>query len=545
MTPTSIEAFRSWLREVSGDERVEQLNLVWADFAGRKQPVVTLFGAFDTGKSSILRRLLVDSNHPLPEWLTTSARHETFDSQLIDVEGYAVRDTPGLSPEGTDARSLENTRVARESLGLTDVLTLTLNPQLATGEREELIEILSDEWPTSSVWFLISRADEGGVDPTLDPTGFDEWSQRKREELKHSLNLADDVPIYVVVPDYGQIAAFEADPEPSIWDDSRQWDGMDGLRTALEALADEDLRVSRKAAERRFWRGAVNERLEDVRRKLANLATSRDTATTSLQKRDVFLNHLDSLLDAAEVSIEGTAEDAIRRVLVSPQIDASSIQNTVDPVLEEWWHEQQAELSRIRQDSTRTFDQQREGRAWSTFESLYSTRLGSAPEGIPAAQIFTPRFDKLGRKAVDGLKAADAVRKAQRKVKKPAEAAEVAESALDLGQFAGIGAAALPFVVELAGVVEDIVQTSIEKARQRARRQQLETEVSRIVKDAAKNAMKRLAPDIETLRQEISAQTIGQHEVDDLDAAVDLATKIVARGDELVSVGRERPKSFQ
>ena len=143
MTPLPLEELRSWIGKVSGAESVEQLDSRWAGFAGGIRPVATLFGAFDTGKSSILRRLLVDSGQPVPDWLTVSARHETFADQLVEVAGCAIRDTPGLSPEGLDVRSLKNSQVARATLGLTDVLLVTLNPQLATGERDDLVKVLS------------------------------------------------------------------------------------------------------------------------------------------------------------------------------------------------------------------------------------------------------------------------------------------------------------------------------------------------------------------------------------------------------------------
>jgi len=535
MTKIQPKEQRAWIGEVSGDEAVEQLDSAWAEFAGREQPVATLFGAFDTGKSSILRRLLVDSGQPVPDWLTISARHETFTDQLIDVAGCAIRDTPGLSPEGQDIRSLKNSRVARSILGLTDVLMVTVNPQLATGERDELVHILSDEWPKSCVWFLISRADEGSIDPALDPVGFGEWAQRKREELRTSLALDEGIHIYVVIPDYGQIGAFETHPQPSTWDMSRSWDGMGQLGAALLDLSGGDLAESRKGAEHRFWRSAVRERLSDVRSRLADLTTAHDTASTSLDKKNLFLKQLDSLFGAAQVSIEGTIEDAIRRVLASPRIDAGSIQHNVDPVLEEWWQEQQAELLRIRQDAIRTFDQHREGRAWTTFESLYSTDTEPAHEDTRGARSVTARIDKLGLKAVEGLQAADAVRKAHRAVKHPSQAAEGSKSTLDMGQFAGLGAAALPFLVELAGIVEDAIQTERDKTRQRARRHQIEAEVTRIVKDAANNAIEKLRPDVEELRQEISDQTIGEHEVSDLDSAVAAATDIVSRGHALLS----------
>lgn len=533
MTPTPLDdGLRSWVSEASGAESVEQLDSVWEEFAARKQPVVTLFGAFDTGKSSILRRLLVDSGEQVPDWLTISARHETFSDQLVDVCGCTVRDTPGLSPDGVDARSLENSRVARATLGLTDVLLVTLNPQLPTGERAELLDVLAEGWPKSCVWFLISRADEGGVDPTLDADGFDEWVERKRQELRDSLALDGATPIYVLVPDFGQRGAFVTDPQPSTWDLSRPWDGMDQLRAALLDLTARDLAESRKAAERRFWRTAVNERLADVRTELDDLRTSCDTAAASLRRRNLFLQQLESLVNAAQVSLEGAVEDAIRRVIMQPQIDAGLIQNTVDPVFRQWWQAQQAALTQIRQDAIRAFDQEREGRGWATFESLYSSLSSPNPEDTSGARSFTPQFEKLGRKAVEALKAVDGVRRAHPKA---APVAERTKPAPDLAKVAGVATALLPLVVDLAGMIEDKVQKEGDRARERARRQQVEDEVTRIVKAAAEQTLQDLTPDVDALRHEISEQTIEQAQVDDLSSAAAEASDLVTRGEELLS----------
>jgi len=279
----------------------------------------------------------------------------------------------------------------------------------------------------------------------------------------------------------------------------------------------------------------VSERLADMRIELEDLTTSSDAAANSLRRKNLFIQQLDSLIEAAQVSLEGAIEDAIRRVLLRPQVDASSIQNTVDPVFKEWWQEQQAALARIRQDAIRAFDQQRSGRGWATVESLYSSLSPADAEDAIGERSFTPQFEKLGRKAVEALKAVDGVRHAHRKATLPAQAAERARSAPDLGQFAGIANALLPLAVELAGMIEHKVQKESGKARERARRQQVEDQVTRIVKGAAEHAMKDLAPDIEALRQEILEQTIGQDEVNDLRVAVDEASNLVSRGEALLS----------
>lgn len=542
-TPTAD--LRAWLGEASGADALSGLDTQWEDFASTSQPVVTLFGAYDTGKSSILRRLLVDAGQPIPDWLGVSARHETAVSSLVEVSGCLLRDTPGLSPGGDDVRSLKNSDTARASLGLTDVLLITTNPQLPTGERPELLSILSDGWPASSVWFLISRADEGTIDPAIDRHGFEEWAESKRNELRASLSLKDAHPIRVVVPDYGQLGSFESEPTPATWAGSREWDGMDLLREALANLSSTlDLGDSRAHAQARFWRTAVALRLTELRVEVADIATSHDVAAVSLRRSDVFLKSLDALVAAAEVSLEGAIDSGIRRAMNNPLIDATTIKEAVDPVLSEWWHSQQAQLARIRQDAIHAFDTERSGRGWATFESLYSTFNQPGEASEPQGPSFTPHFESLGKKAADALRAIDKVRAAHEATKRPSEAAGILDSALTFGQAADLVNAALPLLTELASLIEDKVVSEAEKAREQERRTQVTDEVTRIVKGAAEQALKNLEPDVLTLRDEITGQTIGRGAVDELEQARIIAGELVRRGESLlVEASASRPQS--
>lgn len=534
MTAAQTTDLKAWTAEAGGPDLLQQLESQWTDFSAHDKPVATLFGAYDTGKSSILRRLLVDSGEAIPEWLTISARHETATANLVEVAGCVIRDTPGLSPEGEDARSLKNSAAARATLGLSDVLLVTTNPQLPTGERPELVEILSSEWPTGSVWFLISKADEGGTDPTIDPTGFADWVGRKRDELRASLGLDRGAPIYVVVPDYGQLGSYEPEPTPATWDSSRAWDGMDELRRALAALGGQGLHESRAAAERRFWTFSVSGRLVDLRPELEALTTSRDVAEVSFKKSGAFLKTLDGLVDAAKVSLEGAIDAAIRRTLVSPQIDAASLQESVDPVLLEWWRTQQSELARIRQDAIQSLETQRAGRGWARFESLYSTYAQPKDDSGSGGSTFTQHFDSIGGKLAEALSAMDKVRRAHEATRRPAKTAEALESALSFGQAADLVSAVLPVLTELAGLIEGKVQSEADKARERARRADVEANVTRIVTAAATQAMQNLEPDVEALRREIAEHTVEQETVVELRRTVAAASDLVHRGEVLI-----------
>ena len=101
--------------------------------------------------------------------------------------------------------------------------------------------------------------------------------------------------------------------------------------------------------------------------------------------------------------------------------------------------------------------------------------------------------------------------------------------------------AVLPVITELAGLIEGKVQSEAQKARERERRQQVEAEVARIVTGAAKQALANLEPDVQTLRDEITGQTIGYEAVEDLERARAIASDLVLKGESLLSSNAESP----
>ncbi len=540
MTSAAAAKCQAWIGDVSGEADASRLASGWSDFASGEWPVLTLFGAFDTGKSSILRRLLVDAGQPLPDWLTVSARHETFTENGVTVNGCLVRDTPGLSPEGLDARSLSNSEVARSALGRTDVLLVTMNPQLTTSEHPELVDVLSRGWPKDGVWFLISRADEGGVDPTLDREGFEAWSTRKREELKQALKLSESARVFVLVPDFAGLGAYEPEPTPTVWDHSREWDGMAELSTAMKEFSAQDLAVYRGSAELRFWKQAVSSRIGEVQTTLDDLRVSFEVANISRQRREGFLNQIDRLASAAQASLAGAVEDAIQRAAGGPEVDADSIRNAVDPVLEEWWQRQQAGLARVRQEAIQGLEQQREGQGWARLESVYRRFTQPEHENAEKPPALVPKIEALSKKVTVALQGVDRVLKSDQAIQHPKKSVDrldvtKRQSVSKLGLAADIADAALPVVLELASMIEEKVQADRDRARQRQHREKVRAAVSNVVADGAGEAMRLLEPDFDALRQEITAQTVDEEEVASLETALSEAKGLLARGRKLIA----------
>ena len=72
--------------------------------------------------------------------------------------------------------------------------------------------------------------------------------------------------------------ASQRQPDPSIWDQSRPWDGMAELADAIAAVADADLSDLRAAAEERYWIGAVRLALAEAEAGIRDLETATDVA---------------------------------------------------------------------------------------------------------------------------------------------------------------------------------------------------------------------------------------------------------------------------
>jgi hypothetical protein len=261
-----VEAAKTWLDAMPGGEIGGRLAQRWQRFAAIDAPVVTIYGSYDTGKSSLLRRLLIELGQAVPSWLTISARHETFEVNEIRAAGCVMRDTPGFVSDGSDARAEMNTELASEAIALTDVAIIAVPPQLATAEYPTLRELVQQDWAPGSLWFVISRFDEAGVDPDDDPDGYRALGERKTLELRNALGLGDNVPVYVVCQDFAQMAGAERNPDPDVWDESREWDGISELVAAITDLGNSSSSDIRQSAAQRFWGNAVQQALSSYAR---------------------------------------------------------------------------------------------------------------------------------------------------------------------------------------------------------------------------------------------------------------------------------------
>lgn len=501
----------------------------WDAFEKLDKPVVTLFGSYDTGKSSLLRRLLVDSGGDVPGWLTISARHETFEVNDVEVGGCIIRDTPGFAVGASDIRAQNNSRRAMAAVGLTDVGIAVLTPQLATAERDMLQKLFTQGWPVGTMWFVISRFDEAGVDPEYGLAEYRELSECKVRELRELFDLDDRTPVLVVSQDPFQTAGPDTDLSREIWDDFRGWDGMRDLANAVEAVSPSALPGWRHAAGQRYWTAILDETVTELRRQLADYTARAEVAASGVARRDGWESELDALDRAAHASLDGLVEEVMRRSW-EPSSGTDELQAEIQRTLDEWFTKHEVRLQRLQQSIRKTKERERARPSWAGFASLAAT-LGSGEDASTTSagpRGVAEHVETVGTMLIGMLKAANAPRPI------PGGKAIAAKAAGDLSRHIGIAEAALPLAAYLAKVVDeqgaDRVRLNQDKAAAEKRQ--------RVVTECTQRARDTWQPFVDDVREAIIAETRDQVDLDAiLRQLVEQLREAVTEGEGLVRAG--------
>lgn len=299
------------MERLVGREQTAKMAADWAEHAARDKVEVTFLGPYSSGKSTLLRRLVVDGGVEVPEWLTVSARRETFELNAVDVGDLTFTDAPGFAA-GNDLHD----ELARDALALSDAFLLVVPPQLLTTNRELVGSIVSGGYffgePRAggdrSIIAVIAQADSMGIDPDDDVQGMLRLGQRKRSELTAQLEDASgvsmpDLRVFCVAADPYEEQARQAQPRRSAFDSFRGWDGVDALTDALTDLSAHGDEL-RRAAQVRYFSGvgrAVASQAETVIDELqasAEELRARLTAFSQLKIR------VDGVVDAAKADLQ-------------------------------------------------------------------------------------------------------------------------------------------------------------------------------------------------------------------------------------------------
>jgi len=339
----------STLPTAMGDELRSQ----WESHVRREGVIVTFFGPYDSGKSSLLKRLLIDDDQPVPDWLTVSARRETFERNEADVMGIVVRDTPGIA--GGNAQHEE---VADDSLAMTDVIVLVLPPQLVTSNKAAFISVLNGErfcsvasiaYAQHSLGVVLSRMDEAGASPEDDPDGYNVLVHRKSEELSsllHSEGVSEDViALSVTAADPSGLVGNNVPENRHVYDADRHWDGVESFVGFLHSLISrkDELRLR---AEIRFLGAELGAISESLAALYDERCTMVGAATNEMSMHALSEDRLRALLDAARADLDHRIDEEVAAATRRGAVDEKELKKVIDvrldAALDRWSKEHDA-----------------------------------------------------------------------------------------------------------------------------------------------------------------------------------------------------------
>lgn len=315
------EQLDGWIRKLSkllprlaGEQRTAEIVGAWDDYAAQPEVVALLYGPYNAGKSTLLKRLLVEDGTPVPDWLTITGHPETFEVGTIASNGIRYIDTPG---SGTaNPRHAETIRAA---LTLTDALVLVLPHKLLTGETEQTLSVLDGGFyddthracfPDHAATVVITQSETMGVDPDDTPELHRARCERKTEELRAQLARAAHatpaVNVHVVSADPNQRVGSAPAPTASDYQEGQGWDRIDALRAELQDLparCDE----LRRAAAQRYWAWATGQVLAAADTEIDEL----HRAAQEAERHNKSLTQLATELDRLDRAQRTALRDAV------------------------------------------------------------------------------------------------------------------------------------------------------------------------------------------------------------------------------------------
>lgn len=210
-----------------------------AEFASAGRPRVVVVGDYSSGKSSMIKRLLLDEGQPAPPSLNVRADPTTSAAESYPWHEIDLVDTPGLQ-----SGHREHDRLALSMIADACLVIVVLHTNLVIGDPEGLRAFLSDDQDfvskKSRALFVINRSDELGGHPADAPAEFDRLKLRKSSELELALRSleieVDPSRIMCIAADpFGEVGN-RIDATSTTYDACRGWDGVDQLRKFLTQM---------------------------------------------------------------------------------------------------------------------------------------------------------------------------------------------------------------------------------------------------------------------------------------------------------------------
>jgi predicted GTPase len=300
---------RDWFAELERDELLakEAPDLFVALRAWCEGPRLQFAGDYSAGKSSFIKRLLVDDGQPVPEDLSVRGDPTTVQAAAYPWQDVLLVDTPGFqSSRSTD------TKLATDVLPQAAALVVLLQPNLLVGDTRGLKRALRGDRSAGiapkldRTLFVINRADDLGLDPQDDPKGFRRAVERKRQELVVAMASrgikVDPNRVLAMASDPFGMVGDRRDVDSRDYDAYRAWDGFDHFARAFREIRPQLLR---NGCDRSVLEGGLAELAQEDRRRAEE---HRRLAACSMQLRRVEQILRDGLAEGARLRAARAAD---------------------------------------------------------------------------------------------------------------------------------------------------------------------------------------------------------------------------------------------
>lgn len=210
--------------------------------ASRPVPRFYIFGDYNAGKSSFIKRLLLEDGRTIPDSLAVRADATTSAMHSYPWNDVLLVDTPGLQ-----SRRDADTRRALASYADASFMICLLQPSMLASTIAWLSKVLPGDASMAvaskleRTLFIISRADELGPDPEEDLQEYKRACDRKRKELlqalaRHDVILPPERVLFMSADPYGLVGD-RIDVDPSHFERFSGWDGVAQFRQAVSAMS--------------------------------------------------------------------------------------------------------------------------------------------------------------------------------------------------------------------------------------------------------------------------------------------------------------------
>lgn len=373
-----------------------------------ERPRVVLFGPYDSGKTSLIRRLLAEDGTPAPAWLTVGPQPETFKPGEITSGGLVYVDTPG-----TSARSTEHEQLALDTLGSADLVMLLIAGQPGSEALKQMTALAERGFTAETTLIVITRYDQSMGDPEY---ALDEFlaSLEKRKHALRSLlpgALAEAEIRPAVADPFGRLAG-KRPPGPRYYAPYRSWDGITELRARLARLPGQLPQLRAAAAGRHrlatvalAW-AAAGEQRAAAEAVITEAETRRDRAALLRQR----LAGTDAAAaEALRMAIEREVTAVVRSAagLDSEELKTAA-EDRLRTALTGWEHAWSDRLAELAREAGRDLLLEQIRPAAVSFDA-WAAHLpvdpGQASPASPRSQGKMERFtDPLGQIAGSGIK---------------------------------------------------------------------------------------------------------------------------------------------